>query len=337
MKNKIYTKEDVEILCKNYEKNGPEFCASLLKRTKGSIISKAFELKLKYKRKELIDRKQFLEIASAEVAYLLGFLVADGTVSDRKVSCTIVAEDFEEIKNTIYKIGEWYSQKFIPKTKNARQVVRFGRSDKEFAKIFQDYGFREKSKSFPAKLLKKIPDNITHYFWRGFLDGDGCIYINPSGKGRVSFTGPINFDWSELEDQLKKLQIEYKIEKRTITSKITGMPSSKSSICIFTKKSILDFLSYIYKGVEADQIGLKRKYNKYLKWISIEQKMGISVFAYDGKLIGSFESLSDASRKLGIKTSTLGMGLKRNKNGIYRNMRFEKIKKIDLIKNEYVS
>ena len=110
--------------------------------------------------------------------------------------------------------------------------------------------FHEKSEKSPSKVLRVIPVKYHHLFWRGFLDGDGCVRSN-NDQFSVKFSGSVGQDWGVLEYLLESLGISYGI---ALDSKHLH---KSSAVRIQNRNGVYKLLSYIYQSHKG--IGLSRK------------------------------------------------------------------------------
>jgi len=116
----------------------------------------------------------FQEIDTEEKVYWIGFLAADGWISENKViGLSLQERDVEHVRVWAETIGalarkhgerkEWDVQ--FKSTKMYDDLVRWGFTV-------------NKSKEFdPGKILKKIEQGLVRHFWRGMVDGDGTIPV----------------------------------------------------------------------------------------------------------------------------------------------------------------
>ena len=117
-----------------------------------------------------VNADPFIEFASPEHAYLLGFIWADGAVYSqykRKVIRIEVKEDdMNELRRVIDTTGKWTyirrerpnrSPQVIAECANAKLV--------EFL-IGHDYG--DKSRASPTKIMESMPENLHEFFLRGW-------------------------------------------------------------------------------------------------------------------------------------------------------------------------
>lgn len=204
-----------------------------------------------------------VDTTQKENVYLLGFLWADGWVINKgythRVSMSIVKDDFVMIEPLLQKYGV--------KSFNERQRIVNGKVFGRISKSFQinsksivnfllDNDYDKKSGCDPTKILSIIPEKLQHHFWRGYLDGDGCIFIKK--RCELAFWSVINQDWSSAISLFSNLKIPYQIY--TYSRKNGKHQSSVFRTgCV---DDIVKFCEYIYK--DYDNMGLRRKYEKYL-------------------------------------------------------------------------
>jgi hypothetical protein len=273
MKNKLWSTEEIEFLKQNYPTYGKEYCSKKLNRDGSSVFKKASRLKLKvnpevklnnnknaqlsFQNKRANDNfninvEQFINIEKPEVAYILGFLWADGYIVRNEIRLEILKDDLDHIKPILESIGSWtYSYRDRTrngvKTKTSGRAVTSNRKLKDFL-IENDYD--KKSIVSADKILSKIPDEIKHYFFRGFVDGDGNIY---QPKKRITLAGSLTQDWTFISKVCGDLKIKHNVYRKNY--------KSTSSVVEINGVNAVVFGNYIFKG---DEFGLKRKYDKFI-------------------------------------------------------------------------
>jgi hypothetical protein len=273
MKNK-WTQDEINFLIENYPSYGKEYCAKKLNREGSSIFKKASRLKLKVisdvrlannikaqvkfqnerpNNDFNINIEQFLNIQKPEVAYILGFLWADGYIIRNEIRLEIVKDDLDHIKPILESIGTWtYSYRDRNrngvKTKTSGRAVTSNRKLKEFLAC---HDYDKKSYISADKILSKIPNELKHYFFRGFVDGDGNIY---PPKKRITLAGSLKQDWGFISKICDELKIKHNIYRN----------SNKSTNSVVEINGIngVIFGNYIFKG---NEFGLKRKSDKFNK------------------------------------------------------------------------
>jgi hypothetical protein len=119
-----------------------------------------------------------------------------------------------------------------------------------------------KSKDSPVKLINEIPTENRHYFFRGWLDGDGHWGFNKQGEKmsgvRWTVAGTYDQDWTAIEDFCNNLGVSYRIVRGIVKN------GRHSYVKVFGWETIAQLGDYIYQGYEKDGIGLSRKYKKYI-------------------------------------------------------------------------
>lgn len=312
---KKWTKIEKDILIKEYPKKGAKYCSDNLNRTIISIQSMSGKLNLKLnsdaKTKNLkkshiktfdkykIHPAQFLNIKTPEVAYFLGFLWADGHITKKyyNINIEIQEDDMIELITHFNKIGIW--NEYIRKRKNWKTQSQISTSNYHIHQFLSENDYLDKSQKSPNKILNKIPINLQHYFFRGWIDGDGCFREN-KGNYFFAIAGTANQPWASFKNVLKHVFIKnYKIIN------IKNKKGSGDILKITNKKDIVKLGDYIYKNYESDKIGLSRKYNIYK---TIKEK----------SYVGRF--LTDKQREL-AKDKNLG-----NKNPAYKHLDMSRIK-----------
>jgi hypothetical protein len=253
-----WTKEQIEYLESNYPKIGPKQLSINLKISVNSINLKLKSLNLGVKINKKYNNFEF-KLDNPKHIYLMGILWADGYLHDNKnrLELSIVTEDFNDIRN-LFDTTCWAIYQRSRKDRKPQTTIGLYRE--EVCNMFRnEYNYTEKSNRCP-NFIDKIPVELLHYFIRGFFDGDGCFYISKDGVQKQCFLcGSFNQDWSWIETIFNKLGIKYNI-KQKIQKK-----NQKYSIVYIIKKSIMNFGNYIYKNYDYDNIGIRRKYEKFLK------------------------------------------------------------------------
>jgi hypothetical protein len=284
---KHYTEEEINFLKINYPIFGGSYCSLHLNKTKNSILAKVKRLNLyldddiKSKIKSNnslgwynkidddsynVGCDQFKNINTPEIAYILGFIWSDGSFNKNKyhndIRLEIVKKDLDEIRFIFDKVGKWGY--YTRKRKNKKETAILKTSNRPLLEYLYSLDFNKKSFVSPDKLIQKIPENLQYYFFRGIIDGDGCFY-NGINTMIFSVTSSINQDWNYLENLYKKLNVKYTIRQKNHKNK-NGTISQSSIIEVIRIEDIIKIGDYIY--ADFDEIGLMRKYKKYLSFIN---------------------------------------------------------------------
>lgn len=277
MTNKL-NNQDKEFIINNYPYKGMNYCINNLNKNRWQIadfcrdnnikcnleciinVNKEGQNKSKITKskkiwKHKIDEKQFLDIKTPEIAYLLGFIWADGYLSRiHTIGISCLSTDMNNIENIFQKTGEW--NKTIRNRPNRKQITTFYTSNKELVNFLKENDYHAKSEESADKILSRIPNNLKRYWLLGLIDGDGCFYRGKYAK-QFSIGSSYNQKWNYIINIFKQLDInKFKIKKV-----IQKNEKHKSSMIRISKSSeIIKLIQYIYpKGYE---FGLKRKFDK---------------------------------------------------------------------------
>lgn len=262
---KNWTNTQIEYLKKHIKKLGKKQCALNLNKPIDIINKKIKDLGIIIELKKPIALKNFQNVQTKEMAYILGFLWSDGYLKIKGNSYTIAIElilsDIKSIKKHFLKIGKW---KFYTRKRDNRQEQGcLSITNKEFGVFLQECDFKEKSFKSADKILKKIPDNLKNYFFLGLIDGDGSWIDNKSCSKQFKLASSYDQDWSYFENLLKTLNIKYTIERNIFFHKKSKSINKHSVVRICNRSGIIKLGNYVYQTYTEDKIGLPRKFKTF--------------------------------------------------------------------------
>lgn len=215
-----------------------------------------------------VDANGFINCTTPHHAYVLGFAWADGHLlykyKRKEIRIEIVKEDMDILIPTIRMTGKWYHAS--RKRKNRKEQSIASVSNSMLCDYLHDNGYLEKSKISPDKILKQIPEKYHKFFLRGWVDGDGCFYMNKTAK-QFSIAGSFEQDWGALESIFTANGIKYTVQRRQI--KETETKITRASYIRITNKPSLIILDSLLYDDKYDGIGLYRKYKKCKEIISL--------------------------------------------------------------------
>lgn len=210
---------------------------------------------------------QHFKIDTPGKAYSLGFFWGDGHLKRPNkntniyyAGLSIVQEDFNEIKNLFFEWENWSIYSRISKGRRPQGTLNSCNS--KFGWFLHTFDYDIKSNTIPIKILNIIPTHLKQFWWRGYSDADGCFYVKQMSKyfvSRFSISSNYNQNWIEVEKLFNSINItKYSIERNTYK------PTShkNSHIKLYNLPNVVKFGDYIYNNYL--NIGLKRKYDKYL-------------------------------------------------------------------------
>jgi len=286
-----FTADDIAFIKKNYPEKGSVFCGEQLNKTSRMIISwcakhniRISEQRRIFKSIENIKKAQeksrnksyekfnvnpshFLNITTKEVAYILGLLWADGYIhtrgmgKDNSIRLSMQSEDLDSLLWVFDAIGKWGQYRYTQK--NRKPQTHLMTQNRVIVEFLIKCGYGNKSGGSPQLILNKIPDELLLYWFRGFIDGDGCFYINKKNYNKqFSVSSTYDQDWTFFKNLCSRLNIKtYSIKqsKRLVLNK----EQKYSHLRITNKNDIIKLGNFIYNGFQVDRMGLLRKFNKY--------------------------------------------------------------------------
>lgn len=213
--------------------------------------------------------KNFFEKWSKEMAYVLGFLTADGAVFTNPRGSNYFAfystdkeiiEKIRKILRSNHKIG-------IRKRKNLKwktgYVLQIG--SKKVVNDLKKFGIIQ-NKSLIIKFPKNIPEKFLGHFIRGYFDGDGGVYLKQhyrKDRNKLQWVFQTYFVTRSKEflgDLHKTLK---KFTKGGFISK-----KQRGYALVFSHNDGLVLFQLMYQDV-SKEIFLERKYSTFLKAIEV--------------------------------------------------------------------
>ena len=185
----------------------------------------------------------FEQIDSPHKAYLLGFITADGAVVNNILSIEVHDDDINILEYAKKQINP---EATITKCKNrSTSKVSFGA--KKIGEDLAKYGIvQNKSKTIKKVPFDLIPYKYLKYYFRGLIDGDGCILES----GRLSiYSGSKEY----IEDVQKILIKELNLSSTSICHGTTYF------CCWSGKKDRKKLFDYLYEDLN-DCFYYERKY-----------------------------------------------------------------------------
>lgn len=240
---------------------------------------------------EKINFQLFTENFTPESVYILGLLWADGYVNKKTnaISLECVEDDICVFYSIFQQTGNFNLYHRNRKNRKPQGIINC--SSFNLSTFLKNNDYLNKSILSPMKILSLIPETLKNYFYRGWVDGDGCFYYNKKlHLMEFVMSGQYEQDWSSLISLCEKLEINYKI------SNIKTKKGHKHSRFLIKKKQdIVKFGNYIYQG---KTFGLQRKYDRFLPMKeNLENRQKKKILCYDknNELINEFHTLTSAS------------------------------------------
>lgn len=213
----------------------------------------------------ILKDEEFFKKWSPEMAYILGFVVADGTIIvDRfreSLRLRILSTDIEILEKIANVLGVCKIHKNKSRGGTRKQTFYLDICNRRFVQHLIDLGVCP-NKSYDMKKLD-IPEELFSHFFRGYLDGDGCFSYGNSTRGgkfcHVSWVGACKDYMKWLHDEVNRVLGSGK-------PKIHVDNKGYYRSFISGKNKVRKLLDYIYNN---SSIHLERKFVKYIEAIGL--------------------------------------------------------------------
>lgn len=191
-------------------------------------------------------------IDTKEKAYMLGFILADGSINNSNIEISVALKDkvlavmFADLLETNYQVDMTFikKNKRFPRVRLSRKVIGLSTL----------LGGEKKA----DRNVPRIRKDLEVYLVRGIFDADGCISWGHR-KDRNRLWHKVSFT-SSLKICTSIQSILYKIGITTIVKPKSG--GEKCFVLEFAnKKDIIVFYNYLY--ADKDYIPLQRKFSNY--------------------------------------------------------------------------
>lgn len=207
-----------------------------------------------------INENYFEYIDSEDKAYWLGFIYADGYITNNNLGISLASKDEEHIEKFLkcsksnYPINRYISKSKYGECKYSRVIIRS-------LKLVND--LKNKGVLNNKSLILKFPDEnkldklYYRHFIRGYFDGDGSLVLSHNS---------INFKICGTKGFLEKLievfnfSLQYNYQNKLFKRKNDNR--NNYYISYGGRNKTLNIMNYLYEDC---YIYLERKYMKYIK------------------------------------------------------------------------
>lgn len=274
------TEEHKLFINQNYPSKGVKYCSEQIGIKRSTISSYVRRNKLKLDKESLykimskntINIDDYIKVVDPRIAYILGLLWSDGSVSFANnrsktpiIKHTCISDDakcFTEVFDSYgWKNFESHNDKSLGKKKMVAHWV----SSRDLGNLLIENKFRDKE--LGTYIYRNFDDNKSH-FLRGIFDGDGCFTISKSGQkykqSAIYFSSSVNQNWAFLCDILDEISVSYKIRK------VKDRLGESSQLYVIDSLSIYNLCEFMY--VNSENMRLERKYNKYGEFLDYKRQ-----------------------------------------------------------------
>lgn len=206
-------------------------------------------------RKHYFNLDYFKTIDDENKAYWLGFLYADGNVTEAGTLSIALQERDKCHLEKFKKQLEAYTVelKYNANTKSYRLNIS---SVKIVSDLIALGCVATKSLVLKFPICEQVPENLIHHFMRGYFDGDGCIYIESKYRPCFSILGTPEF----LDGYEKHLLPNIGRNSPNKRDHRDSWNEQTQQMRYGGKRQVEKIFEFLYKDAT---IFLERKYNKF--------------------------------------------------------------------------
>lgn len=245
------------VICKHLRKYIPQAEYTELKLLRNPThpgkeivaANRAKQEKISYEFRHRVNHSAFASPLNESKAYWIGFLLADGCVSNGRIGLELNRRDLKHIaKFQDFVDGHFYNIR--PVLQNNSYSLRF--VSHRMANDLAVYGVIPR-KSLTSDFAENIPDKLLPHYLRGFFDGDGSFHVDSRPRWVVQLPGSESF-CAQLMKCLKKHGI-YSIGPYVQTK-------TKMSVVQVHSENARTLLDWMHEKSD-DSMRLDRKYEKF--------------------------------------------------------------------------
>jgi len=204
-----------------------------------------------------IDETYFNDINSPDKAYFLGFLFADGSISQKGgLTFQLQEQDGYIVELLKTALKSTHPIKKVQDNKFKTFSIKLYVSNMSLVVSLNKLGLLPKKSTSTFVVPAAIPFDLLNHFIRGYFDGDGSVFFADKIYDRKKIT---------ILSNLPFLNSIKTILERELKSNKIYIHTTKSSYCheltIQSKEEVNKFYNYIYR--DCKELYLKRKKEKF--------------------------------------------------------------------------
>jgi hypothetical protein len=186
---------------------------------------------------------------------VLGFIYADGYLSKDYIGIEIIKKDGDILYPILQSTQHWHRYRRIRKHWQPQLIFRI--CSRKLVTQLQQLDI----KTNPLTIINNISHSLLYYWYRGYSDGDGCFYYNKKRCIRqYAISGSYDQNWKFMVMLSNQLHCKHQIRQVK-----TKRGHRYSQFRITNKQDITKIGNYMYQNHPQDQIGLHRKFHKFLE------------------------------------------------------------------------
>lgn len=224
-------------------------------------------------RKYQLDETFFDAIDNESKAYWLGFLYADGSISDTQGCKLIKLALAQSDRNMVEKLKQAISSNHPIRTYKSQDGISqpsteiIFNSPRLFESLIKLGCGRRKSLTLTFPTFEQVPIHLLHHFIRGYFDGDGCITFQTVALLKdpsIQICGTIEF--------LEALRLHLNTFGMEINTILDKRHKDRPTINAFSLRTnsprmIERFYDFLYKD---STVWMERKRNRFDAWFALK-------------------------------------------------------------------
>ena len=286
MKKPHITSEEIEFIRQKAGNHTSKEIAKMLKRSQCTIIRAARNNNIKYIRRRYVPTKlinnDFFKTQTPEMAYILGFIAADGSLSKTnkgagtlRIKLAIKDEGhLRKLAKIMGFTGKFYIDTHTLKATGGKKEYKsllFAINSKEIYEDLLSYNITPR-KSFTLKWPDKLQKKFIPDFIRGYFDGDGWLKID-ANHTKIDGTSSLTlcFNMVGTLDYMTNIKEYVNIRTGDEFGRVFFHKDSPIyEFAIAGNMSAENFGKIIY--YDENCLKLDRKYKRFKKWLEIKSK-----------------------------------------------------------------
>lgn len=136
------------------------------------------------RRVHFFDERIFMTVYKPEVAYWIGFLMADGSIRGNTISLCLSIKDLDHLKKYQSFLVTSKPIRIYKNIKQGTTSCSLGVYSKKMVQDLANYGIMPRKTG--KEQIRNIPSEYIRDFILGFFDGDGCMHISKQGQANFS-------------------------------------------------------------------------------------------------------------------------------------------------------
>lgn len=207
----------------------------------------------------------YFDIESSNMAYILGFLAADGSISKKGNSIKIgLSSKDKELLRKIQRELKIEKEIFDYTTNKGYDVSELAWTSKRHKQILATYNIVPQ-KTFSLKPPFKLNEKYHLDYVRGYFDGDGSVNLIANSNGR----GQGNVRWQICSATKEILEWILNVLEKNGIPKVNILEQQKKSVLYYFQYSSISSRKIFHLLYKPNDLYLERKFKKFQEIVKL--------------------------------------------------------------------